>query len=161
MSQLENSPKIERLENLIAHAANNNLEGVVEHIRSSYVQILNIFLQLLKKYKHFKLKITDDALKRYTHLIDNHIYDESGKIKWSQISVLMPPNLEKRIKMEYDMLSDNEVKLCCLALFEVDPDIICDILPFSQSSVYVIKSKIKQKTGMKKIREHLKYLLFA
>jgi len=43
------------------------------------------------------------------------------------------------------MLNENEIKLCCLFLFEVDLKNMSNILPFRPNSVYVMKNKIKQK----------------
>ena len=71
----------------------------------------------------------------------------------------MPPNIEQNIKNEYNMLSLNEIRLCCLLLFNVTYSDIADILPFTQKSAHTIAHRIKQKTGMNDIKDNLKKLL--
>jgi len=109
--------------------------------------IQNIFclFEKLKSYKFLNENLTDEGLRRNIHLIDNYFFDEKGKVNWYEISKLIPQNLEKNIKNKYDMLNENEIKLCCLFLFEVDLKNMSNILPFRPNSVYVMKNKIKQK----------------
>ena len=144
MNQLVDITKLKKTDYPIHHAENCNLEQVAEQIRLSYAHVLKRYMQLLKRFKQMKENITDDDLKRNIHLVDNLFFDETGKVSWDAISDLMPPNLEKNIKNKYAMLNENEIKLCCLALFEVDPKNMNIILPISPNSVYVLKSASKK-----------------
>ena len=119
-----------------------------ERIRMSYGYALRTYLQMIKKYKRIKFRIIEDEVKKYFHLLDNHFLDKNGKINWDDIRLLMPPNIEINIKNEYSMLNENEVKLCCLLLFDVLMNDITNILPFTKKSIYVIKNRIKKKTGI-------------
>jgi len=127
-----------------------------ERIRQSYCHILKTYLQLHEKYTSLKATIIDDELKKYFHLLDYLFLDSIGKIKWDSIRLLMPLNLEENIKKEYEMLSENEIRLCCLILFNATASDIAAILPFTRKSIYVVTNRIKKKTGMKDIREDLK-----
>ena len=127
-----------------------------ERIRLSYCHVLKTYLQLHEKYTSLKVNIIDDELKKYFHLLDYLFLDSTGKIKWDSIRLLMPPNIEDNIKKEYDLLSENEIRLCCLILCNVTARDITAILPFTQKSIYAVTNRIKKKTGMKDIREDLK-----
>ena len=89
-------------------------------------------------------------------MIDRFIFNEDGKINWESIRSLMPPKIEEKIKKEYEALTENEIRLCCLILFNVQSNDIADILPYTQKSIYSITCRIKQKTGKKNIMEILK-----
>jgi len=134
-------------------------EQLTEQINLSYVRIIKTYLQLHNKYKQFKFRNNDEELKKFFHLFDQYFYDNTGKINRDNIRSLMPPNLEKNIKEKYSMLSDNEIHLCYLILFNVSVSEITDILPFTQNSIYVITNRIKRKTGMKNIKDSLKTLV--
>ena len=159
MSCLANLTNSEKPDSLLHHAGNSKLGEVVEQIRLSYVHVLKVYLLLLKRYKQMRENITDDGLKRNIHLLDNLFLDEKGKVSWDEIRKMIPPNLEKSIKNKYAMLNENEIKLCCLLLFEVTPHNISNILKISKDTVYVLKNKIKHKTGIFEIKEVLKYFL--
>jgi len=132
-----------------------------EHIRLSIGRILKTYLQLPKKYNQLKIETSNEGLKKYFHLLNHVFFDGTGKINWDNIRPLMPPDLEKSIQRKYGMLSENEIRLCCLSLFNVNACDITEILPFTQNSIYSLITRIKKKTGMKNIREDLKpFLIF-
>ena len=137
----------------------NHLEQLVEQIRLSYAHVLKLYLQLHTKYMQIKIKKKDDEIIKYFLLVDQFLYDKTGKLDWKNIGLLMPPNLEYKIKQEYGILSTNEIRLCCLLLFNVPYDDIADILPFTQKSAHSIAHRIKRKTGMNNIKTDLKKLL--
>ena len=120
-----------------------------------------MYLQAYNKYKHLKVKMNDEKLGKYFHLIDHYFYDVTGKLSWDNISQFMPSNIEKSIKNKYDMLSVNETRLCCLLLFNVSYKDIAEILPYTQQSAHTVAHKIKQKTGMNKIMENCMELLLC
>jgi len=65
----------------------------------------------------------------------------------------MPPGIEKAIKSEYQALHENEIRLCCLLIFDVPTKSILNILTYNQKSIYATTFTIKQKAGVKKIAE--------
>ena len=137
----------------------NNFDRMVESVRLSYVHALAAYLKLYKKYEQFKSKINEEGLKKYFHLVDLYFYDETGNFDWDNIRFIMPLNLEKTIKAEYDTLSDTEIRLCCLLLFDIPGNDIASILSFTQTSIHSKTHIIKKKTGMKDIKKALKSLL--
>jgi len=134
-----------------------NSDQFVEQIYLLHEHVLKIFLQLYNKYKNFKIR--NKGNEAQFHLLDSYFYDASGKINWDHIRALMPQNLERNIKDEYNMLSENEIRLSCLILFNVSVQEITDILPFTQNSIYVITNRIKRKTEMKDIKSSLKHFI--
>ena len=129
----------------------------MEQIRLSYAYLLEMHIQYCIRYKKFRRRITEEELKRNFLLIDRFFFDESGKINWETIRRLMPPGIEEKIKKEYNILNENEIRLCCMILFNVQSNVIADLLPYTQTSIHSITYRIKQKTGMKNIMESLKY----
>jgi len=143
------------MENIPAKTiSNKQFDQQVEQIRLAYANLLKIHLQLYNKYKHLKIIVDDEKLGKYFHMIDHYLYDTSGRINWDNICQLLPSNIEKKIKNNYDMLSVNEIRLCCLLLFNVPYKDIADILPYTQQSAHSVAYKIKQKTGMNNIIEN-------
>ena len=139
----------------------NSNKNHLENIRLSYAHVLKAYLRLHDNYNHLKIKITDEESKKIFQLLDQSLYGKKGKLNWNNIHPLMPANLEKSIKKKYVMLSDNEVKQCCLLLFSVPCKDIAAVLSLTQQSVHSITYRIKQKAGMKNIRESLKpFVLF-
>jgi len=138
-----------------------HVDQMTEQIRLSYAHLIKNYMQLCNKYKQFKNKVSvnGEEIKTIISFIDLYLYDEIGKINWNNLFPLMPLNIEQNIKQEYGILSENEVKLCCLLLFNVSCNDITNILPYTQNSVHSITHKIKQKTEMKDIIESLKKLL--
>jgi len=146
---------MERIDyNTISH---NNLDQLTEQIRLSYAHVLKLYLQIHTKYKQIRRK--ENELSKYFPLIDQFLYDKAGKLDWNNVRLLIPPNLEYHIKMKYHVLNMDEIKLCCLLLFNVPYDNIADILPFTQKSAHTIAYRIKRKTGMNNIKITLKSLL--
>lgn len=139
----------------------NYLEQVTEQIRLSYAHLLEMYIQLCNKYNNIRSKIRDEEVKRYLHLTDRYFYNKTGKFDWDNIYPLLPPNIEKSIKKEHGILAENEIRLCCLLLFDVKSDDIANILPYTQNSVYSITHRIKEKTGIKDIKTCLKKLLLV
>lgn len=135
--------------------------NLYEQIRLLYVQVLSMFLGMHHNYKKIKAKVIDTALIKYIHLIDKGFYDDNGKFSWQNIRLLMPPNLEENIRMKYVMLNENEIRLCCLVLFDVDVNDISDILPYKRNTLYVMKTRIKHKTGMTNLKEDLRHFVMA
>ena len=133
----------------------------IEHIRLSYAHVLKTYLRFHDNYNHLKIKTTDEESKKVFQLLDQSLYGKTGKLNWDNICPLMPANLEKGIKKEYAMLSENEIKLCCLLFFGVPCKDIASVMSHTQQSVHSITYRIKQKTGMKNIRESLKSFLMS
>jgi len=125
-----------------------------EQIALLHERVLRMYLQMYYKYKNFKIK--NKGNEDQFHLFDSFFHDATGKINWEHLRTLMPQDLEKNIKNKYNMLSENEIRLSCLILFNVSVQEITDILPFTQNSIYVITNRIKRKTGMKDIKSSLK-----
>ena len=133
---------------------NNN--NHLEQIRLVHASMLGKWMQFRNIYKSLKIRLEDVSVKRYFQWIDPFFYDKTGKIRWDVIRELMPRNIEKSIKREYDTLSENETRLCCLLLFDVPVYDIADILPYTQKSIYTVTNRIRKKTGMIDIRASLK-----
>ena len=133
---------------------------LTEQIRLSHAYILKIYIQLYKKYELFKKKLNNGVIHNCLPSIDLYFYDATGKINWNNIHPLMPLNIENNIKKEYGVLSENEIRLCCLLLFDVPVNNIADILPYTQKSIHSITHRIKQKTGINDIQLNLKNLLW-
>jgi len=92
-------------------------------------------------------------------LADNYFCDKTGKLKWETVYQLMPPDIERIIAKEYPMLNENEIRLCCLLLFDVSCFDISEILLYTQQSVYSVTHKIKKKAGMEDIIPSLRKML--
>ena len=131
---------------------NRNFSHLTEQIRLSYAHLLKMYMQFYKKYEQFKKKFNDDESKKCLPSVELYFYDVTGKINWNNIQALMPRDIEKSIKKEYDVLSENEIRLCCLLLFEVSVNDITYILPYTQRSIHSITHRIKQKTGINDIK---------
>jgi len=140
---------------------NKNVIELTEDVRLSYAHALKMYLQIHNEYRHIKFRTTDEEVQKKIPLLDKHFYDGTGKLKWDDIRTLLPPNLEENITKAYKMLTENEIRLCCLLLFDLNASEICDILPYKQDSVYVVTYRIKRKTGMKDITRSLNTFLFA
>ena len=145
-----------KVENMIS---SEYFEQLTKQIRLSYAHLLKMHIQYCNRYKNFKNRVKDEELKRDFQQIDQFFFNENGKINWETICLLLPPEIERKIKEEYRTLSKNEIKLCCLLLFNVPCKDITEILPYTQKSIHSITHRIKQKTGMKKIKEGFLYLL--
>jgi len=135
----------------LTHEEANDL--LLEQIRSTFSRMLKTFLQLYAKYDRFKTDMQAHTSIRLFHQMDVPYFDDKGKVNWDIILQIIPPNIEKHIKEEYNMLNKNEIRLCCLLFFDVSPKNIATILPYKKMSVYSILSKIKLKTGTKDITE--------
>jgi DNA-binding CsgD family transcriptional regulator len=136
-----------------------DLNQLAKQIRLSYAHLLKMHIQYCNRYKNIKNRVKDEELIKDLQQIEQFFYKENGKINWETIYPLMPPDIEKRIKKEYGALNENEIKLCCLLLFNVPCKDITEILSYTQKSIHSITHRIKQKTGMKKIQENLKKFL--
>jgi len=132
---------------------------LTEQLRLSYAHLIKMHIQLYKRYEGFKRRFNNDEVKKWIPSVDLYLYDATGKISWNNIHPLMPYGIEKSIKKEYGVLSDNEIRLCCLLLFDVPANEITDILPYTQRSIHSITHRIKQKTDMKDIKTNLKKML--
>jgi len=116
-------------------------------------------IRYCQKYKLIKARIENENNKKDFRLIDQFFFDESGKIKWDTICPLLPAEIESTIQNEYNNLSINEIRLCCLLLFSVPSTDILDILPYARRSIYSTTYKIKKNSGMKNIKKSLRKLL--
>ena len=83
----------------------------------------------------------------------NIFKNKEEKISWELIRLYLPYNIEKYIKQEYEMLTDNEIRLCCLLIFDVSIKNIHNILKYSKKSIYSVTYGIKKKAGIKEINE--------
>ena len=135
-------------------------DQLTEQIRLAYVYLLKVHIKYCYRYQFLKSRIRDEELKKDFQQIDQFFYIESGKINWNTIRPLMPPKIEGKIKKEYGELNENEIRLCCLLLFNVACKDIAEILPYTQRSIHSLTHRIKQKTGMKNIKEDLKNIIF-
>jgi len=135
---------------------NEYFDQLTEQIRLSYAHLLKMHIQYCIKYKHFKNKICDDEMKIDFQQIEQIFFNENNKINWASIRPLMPPKIEGKIKKEFNKLNINEIRLCCLILFNVHSKNIAEILPYTQKSVHSMTHRIKRKTGIKKIKEGFK-----
>jgi len=140
--------------------ASEYFDQLTNQIRLSYAHLLKMHIQYCNRYKHFKNRVKDEGLKKDFQQIDQFFFSENGNINWETIFPLMPPEIERKIKKEYNALNENEIRLCCLLLFNIPCKDITGILPYTQKSIHSITHRIKQKTGMKNIKEGLKKFLF-
>jgi hypothetical protein len=92
-------------------------------------------------------------------LINTFFYGEPGELNWVSIRKLIPANLEGRIKEKYNMLNTNEIRLCCLMLFDVDKKDITHILPLKKNSLSPMVYQIKKKSGINDLKKALMILL--
>ena len=129
-----------------------------EQIRLAHTQVLKTHLLLEKKYRNFITEKTEEV-KRQFFLVDIYFYDERGRLNWNSIRMLLPPNLEKNIQKECVLLNENEIKICCLLLFDVSENEIAEIMQLSEETVNLIKLDITNKTGMNDIKDNIKDML--
>ena len=139
--------------------ASENLDQVKEQIRLSYAHLINVHIRHCYRYNQFKNKVKSEKLKKGFQQINRYFFDESGKINWETILPLMPPEIEEKIKKEYNMLNENEIRLCCLHLFSVPGSDIADILPYAHTSIHSTTYRIKRKVGTKNLIEKFKDML--
>ena len=132
---------------------------LTEQIRLTYGHLLKMHIQYCNRYKQIRNRVNDEELKKDLYQMEQFFYNENGKINWETIRPLMPPEIEKKIKKEFNNLNQNEIRLCCLLLFSIPCVKIADILPYTQKSIHSITHRIKQKTGMRNIKEGLKKLV--
>jgi DNA-binding CsgD family transcriptional regulator len=126
---------------------------IIEHFRRLYAKNLNKYLQAISKNKRSILSDKGYKDRKPHNQSELEVYDEKGKINWQIIRRIIPADIEKHIQKAYSMLSENEIRLCCLLIFDVPPKTIDNILKFSQNTIYVTTSKIKKKTGLKDFKE--------
>ena len=136
-----------------------NLDPLIEQIRVACSHMLKMYLLLYKSYEQLNTDIKEEKLKRRFYSPVFSYYDENGKINWDIISQFMPPDIEKYIHNNYSMLNNNEIRLCCLLFFNVSAKTIANILPYKQTSIRSILYKVKQKTGLKDIKEILEKII--
>ena len=139
--------------------ANVNIIELREELRSSYARILDLYMQSCKLYESLKKQSNEEEIKKYYQQFEIYFFDESGKLNWHFIKKLMPSNFEQRIKKEYKMLSEKEVRLCCLLFFDVSVKNIAKALPYTYRSIHSVTYNIKQKTGMRDFRSELSSFL--
>ncbi len=135
-----------------------NIDLLSEKIRQSCAMELKVHLKIYERYEHFKMNY-DEKTREFLMIIDRHFYGETGKINWDTVSPMMPKNFEKTVKNKYKKLNTNEVRLCCLLLFDLSYTDIANILPLAQGSAYTTANRIKGKLGITNIPEALKHLL--
>ena len=127
---------------------------LIEQFRKSYAVNLNNFLKIIKFSDLLKKnKGKDSQLKEQSYHDILPLYDEKGKISWEIIRMHMLSDIEKYIKSEYNTLHENEIRLCCLLIFDVPTKHILNILNYNQKSIYSTSFTIKQKAGVKEITE--------
>jgi len=140
---------------------NKYYDQLVDQVRLSYAHSIKMHISQCKNYQSVKEGIKDENLKKDFHKVDRFYFNESGKLNWETIRKLMPLGIEKKIKKEYDMLNENEIRLCCLLFFNVPGVLITEILPYTKRSIHSITYRIKKKAGISNIKESLKNLLFT
>ena len=139
--------------------ASEYFDQLTKQIISLHTHLLKMHIQYCNRYKHFTHRVKDEELKKDIQLINQFFFNEKGNINWETICSLMPPKIERKIKNEYDALNENEIRLCCLLLFNVPCKDITGILPYTQKSIHSITHRVKQKTGLKNIKEGLRNIL--
>ena len=130
-----------------------------ERIRLAYSHALNTFLQVFTKYKQLKKRFNNETLEKCSLSADRTFFDKNGAIRWEIVHPMMPKELEENIKKEFALLSEKEIKLCCLLLFDVPVCVISNILPYTNQSVHTKTYEIKKKTGVKNLKNYLTRLL--
>jgi len=132
---------------------------LVEQLRLTYSYMLKAHLDICKKYESFKRGLKMEVHRNTIQLTDKFLYGEEGIINWDTILPLLPINFEEKIKKRYAKLNTNEIRLCCLLLFDVDIfDVLC-ILPYNKNSLQATKSKIRKKIGSSDIIKALTPLI--
>ena len=133
---------------------------LVEQLRLTYSYMLKAHLEICKKYESFKRELKMEEHGNTIQLTDKFLYGEEGKINWETILPLLPINFEEKIKKRYAKLNTNEIRLCCLLLFDLDIfDVLC-ILPYNKNSLQSTKSKIRKKIGSNDIIKTLTPLIY-
>jgi len=130
-----------------------SVNQLIEHFRQLYARNLNSYLESINKKKLSNL--TDNRGKDSKPLNKNdlEVYDEKGKINWQIIRHILPADIEQHIQRELGLTCENEIRLCCLLIFDVPPKTIDNILTYSQNTIYVMKSKIKKRAGVKDFKD--------
>ena len=139
------------LENPISE---QQISRFIEHQRKSYSAKLNYFLKAIKYSNSLKNKRSTLQIKdRFFHDIFP-VYDESGKIHWDTLQLFIPHHFEESVMQSYPMFCENEVRLCCLLIFDVPPKTILNILNYNNlKTIYSTSFTIRQKAGVKEVRE--------
>lgn len=130
-----------------------SLKIMTGHTKMIYARMIDEYIWLIKRFNQLKLNVKDERLKEYLDFYGFNFVDEKGKIKWELIRNFLPTELEKRIKDKYGKLSEKEIRLCCLLLFDVPLKNISIILPYKEKSIYTLLCRIKEKTGINDITE--------
>ena len=121
--------------------------------------MLKAHLEICKKYEFFKNGLNPGIHGKTIQLINKFFYGETGKINWETVDKLMPTLLEEKIKKKYDTLNTNEIRLCCLVLFDINKNDIVRILKIGKNSIATMTYRIRKKTGMEDIKMGLAHLL--
>jgi len=129
------------------------MNNLIEKFRAYNAHNLNKFLKKIKYYNPLNYKVKDYRLKETFNQDFLQVYDENGKISWDAIRLFIPPGIEKAIKSECKEFNDNEIRLCCLLIFDVPTKSILNILTYNKKSIYSTTYTIKKKAKVKKIPE--------
>jgi len=133
-------------------------EQKMENVRTSFTYMLKEHLVIYKKYDQIRSDVRDEKKNHYFELDGHSYYDENGKINWEIIHRFMPQDIEKHFKEKYDMLNENEVRLCLLLFFKVSKKTISAILPYKQNSIKSITCRIRRKAGIETITDIYKFI---
>jgi len=130
-----------------------SVNQLIEHFRQLYARNLNSYLESINKKKLSNL--TDNRGKDSKPLNKNdlEVYDEKGKINWQIIRHILPADIEQHIQRELGLTCENEIRLCCLLIFDVPTKAIAKILTYKPKSIYSTAFSIKKKIGIKEFRE--------
>ena len=135
------------------------IDQMIEKIRLSSSHALKKYLDLYKKYDQLMTDVIEEKLKRRFFQKDLVFYDENGKINWEVIQQVVPSEMEKIIRLKYNMLNDNEIRLYILLFFHLSDKTIANILPYKQQSIGPVIGKIRKKAGVKDIQEIHRFIV--
>ena len=132
---------------------NQMSDEMKEQFRLTYINRLKTHLDLCKDYELLKRNLNMEKHGKTIQLINQFLYGEKGELNWETVRPLLPAGLEEGIKKKYDQLNDNEIRLYCLILYDVDKRDITRILSLKKTSIDTLTSRIRSKTGMKDIQK--------
>ena len=110
--------------------------------------VLNLLFEEIEAHERRKNRQTGYISSETCHEYEAKYYDNYGKIKWELLKKYLPPFMEITIQKNYSTLTQNEMRLCCLHLMDVETHIITKILPYSKTSIHSKLYKIRKKTGL-------------
>ena len=138
-----------------------SIDEWMKQVRQYFSHMLKEYLRMYKKFDQIKTNVRDEKMLKFLDPDIFNYYDEKGKVNWEIIRRFMPQDMEEYIRRRYNILNNNEIRLCFLLFFGVSKRVIANILPYNDKSIKTIQCRIKKKTGMNDVNDICKTIFLS